>query len=69
MGKPINAAIPLLGRFEYEHDYGSPTELDLEYYAVFGDLVPLPNSPQGGVNRYDNFHSWGAWPLAESDGW
>ena len=29
MGETVNAAIPPLARFEYEHDYGSPTELDL----------------------------------------
>ena len=38
MGKTVNAAIPLLAKFEYEHDYGSPTNLELEHCAVFGEL-------------------------------
>ena len=34
-----------------------------------GDFIPLPNSPREGVNRYDNVHSWRAWPLPDDDGW
>ena len=147
MGRTVNAAIPPLTRFGYEHDYGSPTELAFEYSSIFGelvqavspsqpwhgekivilarndplqaclrcgspalwraapeydeyeeydhelyddervltlddldpitfcedcapqagDLVLLPNSPRVGVNCYDNVHSWGSWPLGDSD--
>ena len=50
MGKSVNAAIPPLARFEYEHDYGSPTELELEHVAVFGELAQLltPSQPWHG---------------------
>ena len=51
MGKSVNAAIPVLTKFEHEFDYGSPTELELEHVAVFGELVPglAPTQPwQGG---------------------
>ena len=50
MGKTINAAIPQLARFGYEHDYGSPTELTLEYSAIFGELVQAvsPSQPWHG---------------------
>ena len=34
-----------------------------------GDFIPLPNSPREGVNRYDNVHSWRAWPLPDDNGW
>ena len=48
MGKSVNAAIPPLARFEYEHDYGSPTEL--EHVAAFGELAQLltPSQPWHG---------------------
>ena len=39
MGRSVNAAIPVLTRFEHEFDYGTPTELVLEHVAVFGELV------------------------------
>ena len=45
-GKTVNAAIPPLARFEYEHDYGSPTKLDLEHCAVFGELVQAVSPAQ-----------------------
>ena len=45
-GKTVNAAIPPLARFEYEHDYGSPTKLDLEHRAVFGELVQAVSPAQ-----------------------
>ena len=143
MERSVNATLPLLMKFGHEFDYGSPTELELEHVAVFGELVqrpapsqpwhggrvvvlarndplraglrcrrpaqwksvpeydeelyedegvmwtdglepvifcdecapedgdfiPLPNSPREGVNRYDNVHSWRAWPLPDDDGW
>ena len=46
MGKTVNAAIPPLAKFEYEHDYGSPTELTLEHSAVFGELIQAVSPPQ-----------------------
>ena len=50
MGKSINAAIPPLITFHHEFDYGSTTELELEYVAVFGELVQLvsPTQPWHG---------------------
>ena len=39
MGRSVNAAIPVLAKFEHEFDYGSPTELVLEHVAVFGELA------------------------------
>ena len=50
MGKSVNATVPLLTKFEHEFDYGSPTELLLEHYAVFGDLVQrlVPSQPWHG---------------------
>ena len=50
MAKSVNAAIPPLARFEYEHDYGSPTELTLEHRAVYGELVQAvsPSQPWHG---------------------
>ena len=39
MGKSVNAAVPLLTTFEHEFDYGTPTELELQYVALFGELV------------------------------
>ena len=50
MKRTINAAIPPLSRFEYEHDYGDPTELTLEHSAVFGDLAQAisPSQPWHG---------------------
>ena len=39
MGRTINAAVPPLARFRHEYDYGTPTELELEYVAVYGELV------------------------------
>ena len=45
LGKSVNAAIPPLSKFEHEFDYGTPTELELEHVAVFGDLVQrVPSS-------------------------
>ena len=46
MGKTVNAAIPPLAKFEYEHDSGSPTELTLEHSAVFGELIQAVSPPQ-----------------------
>ena len=50
MRKSINAAIPPLITFHHEFDYGSTTELELEYVAVFGELVQLvsPTQPWHG---------------------
>ena len=50
MGRSVNAAIPLSTKFEYEFDYGSPTELELQYVAVFGELVQQvrPSQPWHG---------------------
>ena len=50
MGKTVNAAIPPLTRFGHEHDYGDPTELDLDYVAMFGELVQwlTPSQPWHG---------------------
>ena len=50
MGKSVNAAIPVLTKFEHEFDYGSPTELELEHVAVFGELVQglAPTQPWHG---------------------
>ena len=55
MGMSVNAAIPDLMRFEHEFDYGSPTALELEHVAVFGELVqglaptlPTPSSMEVG---------------------
>lgn len=39
MGRTINAAVPPLAKFRHEYDYGTPTELELEYVAVYGELV------------------------------
>ena len=39
MGKSVNAAVPPLTKFEHEFDYGSPTELELQYVSIFGELV------------------------------
>ena len=39
MGKRVNAALPLLTKFEHEFDHRSPTELVLECVAVFGKVV------------------------------
>ena len=38
-----------------------------EYAPEDGDLIPLPNSPPEGVNRYGNVHSWRAWPLQDDN--
>ena len=50
MGKSVNAAIPVLTKFEHEFDYGSPTELELEHVAVCGELVQglAPTQPWHG---------------------
>ena len=53
MMRTINAAVPPLSRFEYEHDYGDPTELTLEHRAVFGDLAQAI-SPVAAVARWKN---------------
>ena len=46
MGKSVNATIPPLSKFQHEFDYGTPTELELEHVAVFGDLVQRVTSAQ-----------------------
>ena len=46
LGKSVSAAIPPLTRFEYEFDYGTPTELALEHVAVFGELVQMVSLTQ-----------------------
>ena len=51
MGESVNAAIPVLTKFEHEFDYGSPTELELEHVAVFGELVQHLNQSQGEIRR------------------
>ena len=50
MGRSVNATLPLLMKFGHEFDYGSPTELELEHVAVFGELVqrPAPSQPWHG---------------------
>ena len=45
-GEERECGLPPLARFGYEHDYGSPTELDLEYSAVFGELVQAVSPAQ-----------------------
>ena len=49
-GEERECGLPPLARFGYEHDYGSPTELDLEYSAVFGEPVQAvsPSQPWHG---------------------
>ena len=37
MGRSVNAAVLVLTKFEYY--YSTPTELDLEHLALFGELV------------------------------
>lgn len=50
MGRTINAAVPPRSRFRHEYDYGTPTELELEYVAVYGELVQAvaPTQPWHG---------------------
>ena len=50
MERSVNATLPLLMKFGHEFDYGSPTELELEHVAVFGELVqrPAPSQPWHG---------------------
>ena len=50
MGKSVNAAIPVLARFEHEFDYGTSTELVLEHVAFFGELAQwlAPSQPCHG---------------------
>ena len=50
MGRSVNAAVPPLARFRHEYDYGTPTELELEYVAVYGELVQVvaPTQPWHG---------------------
>ena len=50
MGRSVNAAVPPLTKFRHEYDYGTPTELDLEYVAVYGELVQAvtPTQPWHG---------------------
>ena len=50
MKRTINAAVPPLTQFGYEHDYGDPTDLTLAHRAVFGDLVQAvgPSQPWHG---------------------
>ena len=46
-GEERECGLPPLARFGgYEHDYGSPTELDLEYSAVFGEPVQAVSPAQ-----------------------
>ena len=50
MGRRVNAAIPLLTKFEHEFDYGRPTELVLEHVAMLGELLQwiAPSQPWHG---------------------
>ena len=50
MGRTVNAAVLPLTRFRHEYDYGTPTELQLEYAAVYGELVQAvaPSQPWHG---------------------
>ena len=50
MERSVNGSIPLFMKFGHEFDYGSPTELELEHVAVFGELVqrPAPSQPWHG---------------------
>ncbi len=51
-GRSINAAVPPLTTFHHEFDYGSTAELELEYVAVFGELIQKvsPMQPWPGTN-------------------
>ena len=50
MGITVNAAVQSSARFEHEHDYGNPTELELEHVAAFEGLVQSlsPSQPWHG---------------------
>ena len=61
MGKSVNAAIPVLTKFEHEFDYGSPTELELEHVAVCRRAGAGPRA-YAAVARREGRHP-GAEPL------